>query len=195
MEEITTLTTIDAPLDLLDWIRCVNMNEVGEQCDKYVRVTPAQHRLCQAHSPSRIVDTISAKVRYIDLVNKSRTLCTGMSFDALQVHIAHLEDTLEVVKAQWFTARACSSEKMGDMDETTRQARRAMQVQLVSPLKETGLGNKAKAASTETATEKTRILKTLTQEHKKPASEAMAIYNLMVKNKLTMAQALIIWED
>lgn len=179
----------------LDWMRCTHIDPTGQQCDKWIRVTPSERHLCAAHNPAakRQVDEMDSKARYIDLVNTARKRCADMSYDDLDLHISGLMDEMECLKAKLFTAKAVQSEKLEAMDDAERQKRRRVKVVLSSPIPKEQGG--ASSKRDEPDTEKQQTINSIIKDHKKSAAEAAAIYGLMKKNKLSVTQAIMLLED
>ncbi len=176
----------------LDWVRCVHINAESVQCDKFFRVTPSCQHFCSFHDPKKPSDLVEtdAKTRYIDIMNLTREECYKMDYDALECHIAHLHDQLEVLRTKLFTSEAVRGEKLEKMDEGERQKRRRVRVVLNSALPKDKPG-----ASSGGDTAKATAINDIIKTHKKSAAEALAIYNLTKSNKISVEQAIMLLED
>lgn len=177
------------PQDLIGHTRCVYSGPSGQQCDRWIKLTPSMRTLCDEHDPSvsKTATAVAEQVSIIDLQNKFRGNLAKYTYEDLMKHIAGIEEKLEETKVELYVGKAIAGEMLAAMSDDQRQKVRRAYVPKGSD------GNTAKSSKPAgTKADKpspmdqrvAMINEIFIGQYKMNAQQAEACYNIASKNKM-----------
>lgn len=110
--------------------RCLYIDDAGLECERWFDANDTPERNCENHRGILPSDQpMTDKKAYIDFVNEQQALCSKMSFDELDAHIASLEKAIEDQRTRLLASRAVRTQKLDKLTDEERAERKKYKIE------------------------------------------------------------------